>query len=58
MRGSPGVDIGPVPTASCLHIWKFGPCEKLKKKSRRGKAGWLPHRGLESGAIGKSLDEE
>lgn len=42
MRGSPGVDIGPVPTASCLHIWKFGPCEKLKKKKQKRKSRLAP----------------
>lgn len=32
MRGFFGVDIGLVFIVFCFYIWKFGFCEKLKKK--------------------------
>lgn len=59
MRGTPGIDIGPAPAASTLE--NSVPVKSLKGQGggvQRGKAGRLPHCGLESGTIGKSLDEE
>lgn len=59
MCGTPGIDIGSAPAASKFE--NSVPVKSLKGRGaggQRGKAGRLPHCGLESETIGKSLDEE